>query len=257
MAEAVGGFAASSTGTSTERLQHLLTDAKWAALPHLREAEALNEMRVRELVKVTPIDGILILAASPHLRDDADLPKKGSHSPEVARQYCGALGWLRHICDKIGNCQVIVTAEYLADEPTETSPLHWPVSARLYLPKAWVVDRERRSRAHIPEDLPFRTKLELALELIDRARAWQVPFKTMVADAGYGSNPNLRLRRIFDLTGLEERQVSYVCGATRNAPSACACQMKCRLLRRHPRRSIGGWVGPGCPGPRRCPRQRR
>jgi SRSO17 transposase len=175
-------------GTSIERLQHLLTDAKW-------EAEALNEIRVRELAKVSPRDGILIL-------DDTSLPKKGSHSPGVARQYCGALG-------KIGNCQVIVTAEYSADEPSESRPLHWPVSARLYLPKAWVLDRERRSRAHIPEDLPFRTKLELALELVDRARAWQVPFKTVVADAGYGSNPNF-------LTGLEERQVSYVCGVERS-----------------------------------------
>jgi len=185
---------------------------------------------VRELAKVTPRDGILIL-------DDTSLPKKGSHSPGVARQYGGALGWFRHICDKIGNCQVIVTAEYLADEPAESRPLHWPVSARLYLPKAWAVDRERRSRAHIPEDLPFRTKLELALELIDRARAWQVPFKTVVADAGYGSNPNLRLRRTFGLTGLEERQVSYVCGATRNAALACACQTKYKLLRRPPFRS--------------------
>ena len=181
---------------------------------------------MRELAKVTPRDAILIL-------DDTGLPKKGKHSPgRRARQYCGALG-------KIGNCQVIVTAEYSADEPTESSPLHWPVSARLYLPKAWAVDRERRSRAHIPQDLPFRTKLELALELIDRARAWQVPFKTVVADAGYGSNPNLRLRRIFDLTGLEERQVSYVCGATRNAALVCACQTKCKLLRRPPFRSIG------------------
>jgi len=175
-------------GTSTERLQHLLTDAKW-------EAEALNETRVRELVKVTPRDGLLII-------DDTGLPKKGKHSPGVARQYCGALG-------KIGNCQVVVTAEYSADEPTESRPLHWPVSGRLYLPKAWAADCERRSRSHIPEDLPFRTKPELALELVDQARAWQVPFKTVVADAGYGSNPNF-------LAGLEERQVSYVCAVERS-----------------------------------------
>ena len=174
-----------------------------------------------ELVKVTHRDGLLILAALPHLRDDTGLPKKGKHSPgRTARQYCGALGWLRHICDKVGNCQVVVTAEYSADEPTESRPLHWPVSGRLYLPKAWSADRERRSRSHIPEALPFRTKPELALELVDQARAWQVPFKTVLADAGCGSNPNLRLRRIFDLAGLDERQVSYVCAIGGFATSA-------------------------------------
>ena len=119
----------------------------------------------------------------------------------MARQYCGALG-------KIANCQVVVTAGYSVDESTESRPLHWPVSARLYLPRAWAVDRKRRSPAHIPEHLPFRTKPELALELVDQARAWQVPFKAVVADAGYGSNPSF-------LAGLEKRQVSYVCGVER------------------------------------------
>jgi hypothetical protein len=42
------------------------------------------------------------------------------------RQYCGELG-------KVANCQVVVSAHYVADEPQSRAPLHWPVSARVYL----------------------------------------------------------------------------------------------------------------------------
>lgn len=180
-------IAAAVAGITSERLQHLLTDAAW-------EAQSLDERRVRGLVQGSPKDGVLIL-------DDTGLPKKGKESAGVARQYSGTLG-------KIGNCQVVVTAEYAEDEPSQSKPLHWPVTARLYLPKAWSDDRERCRRAHIPDEVPFQTKPKIALDLVDRARAWDVPFKVVVADAGYGDNPDF-------LTGLEERQLAYVCGVER------------------------------------------
>src|SRR5512133_2255592 len=59
---------------------------------------------------------------------------------------------------KVGNCQVVVSAEYAADEPTSSTPIHWPLSARLYLPEKWAADRQRQQRAQIPEEVGFRTK---------------------------------------------------------------------------------------------------
>jgi len=177
-------IAATVAGTSPERLQHLLTDALWDAL-------ALDEARVRWLSARSPAGGLLLL-------DETSLPKKGDQSPGVATQYCGTLG-------KIANCQVVVSAEYVVDLPSTSQPLHWPISAQLFLPDAWVQDPARRTRAHIWAQESAQTKPERALALLDQARAWGVPFAVVVADAGYGDTPAF-------LAGLEERGVPYVCG---------------------------------------------
>jgi SRSO17 transposase len=177
-------IAAAVAGTSTERLQHLLTDAEW-------DPQELNAARTRRLSEKSPEGGILVL-------DETSFPKKGDRSVGVARQYCGELG-------KIANCQVVVSAQYVADEPESQTPLHWPVSGRVYLPKEeWARDLERRKRAHVPEEIGFETKPQIALSLVDRAREWEVAFGFVVADSGYGDNPKF-------LEGLEKRKVSYVC----------------------------------------------
>src|SRR5215203_3294987 len=80
-------IAAAVAGTSTERLQHLLTDADWDSLE-------LDAVRVRSLSQKSPEGGILLL-------DDTSFPKQGKSSVGVARQYCRALG-------KRANCQVVV-----------------------------------------------------------------------------------------------------------------------------------------------------
>ncbi|WP_307813093.1 IS701 family transposase [Ktedonobacter sp. SOSP1-52] len=171
-------------GTTVERLQHLLTDAAWDPLE-------LDEARVKRLLALHPVaDGILVL-------DDTGLPKKGSASVGVFPQYSGTLG-------KIGNCQVVVSAEFLADDPASSTPFHWPVSAQLFLPQAWMQDAERRKQAQVPESISQQTKPEIALGLLDRARQWGVPIGMVVVDAGYGDNPNF-------LRGLDERQIPYIC----------------------------------------------
>ena len=177
-------IAAAVAGTSTERLQHLLTDATW-------EPQALDQQRVTALVAQSPPQGILVL-------DDTGLPKQGRGSVGVARQYSGTLG-------KVANCQIVVTAHYVADEPTSRAPVHWPLTARLYLPEAWATAGGRRAKVHVPTEVAFQTKPELALALIDQARAWAVPFAWVVADAGYGDNPTF-------LQGLEARQIAYMVG---------------------------------------------
>jgi SRSO17 transposase len=177
-------IAAAVAGTSTERLQHLLTDATW-------EPQALDRQRVAALVAQSPPRGILLL-------DDTGLPKQGRSSVGVARQYSGTLG-------KIANCQVVVSAHYVADEPTSSAPVHWPLTARLYLPEGWAAESDRCAKVHVPAAVAFQTKPALALTLVDQARAWGVPFAWVVADAGYGDNPTF-------LHGLDERHVAYVVG---------------------------------------------
>jgi SRSO17 transposase len=179
-------IAAAVAGTSTECLQYLLTDAAW-------DPQALDQQRVTALVAQSPPHGLLLL-------DDTGLPKQGRSSVGVARQYSGTLG-------KVANCQVVVSAHYVADEPTSSTPLHWPVIAQLYLPEAWATAPARRSKVHVPAEVAFQTKPELALALVDQARAWGVPFASVVADAGYGDNPTF-------LLGLDDRQVAYVVGVS-------------------------------------------
>jgi SRSO17 transposase len=177
-------IAGALAGTSTERLQHLLTDADWDSLK-------LDEVRVRSLSAKSPNGGVLVL-------DDTSFPKQSKASVGVARQYCGALG-------KRANCQVVVSAHYVADEPESSRPLHWPVCSRLYLPEGWADDRERRERSHVPEEVIFGSKPQIALALVDLSHEWEVPSEVVVADSGYGKYPSF-------LGGLEERKLSYVCG---------------------------------------------
>jgi len=179
-------IAAAVAGTSTERLQHLLTDATWDPQP-------LDQQRVLALVAQSPPQGLLVL-------DDTGLPKPGRGSVGVARQYSGTLG-------KVANCQVVVSAHYVADEPTSRAPIHWPMTAQLYLPEAWATALARRTTVQVPTEIAFQPKPELALALVDQARTWGVPFAWVVADAGYGANPTF-------LQGLDDRQIAYVVGVS-------------------------------------------
>src|SRR5215210_7689931 len=212
-------------GTSTERLQHLLTDAEW-------DPEELDAARVGALSERSPEGGILLL-------DDTSFPKQGKASVGVARQYCGELG-------KRANCQVVVSAHYVvADEPESSRPLHWPVCARLYLPKGWANDLERRERAHVPEEVDFRIKPQIALSLVDLFGEWEVPFDVVVADSGYGDNPSF-------LGGLEERKIAYVCGV--DSTFGARLPEEVRAASRAGAPPYGGGGSPPRSGPPPCTR---
>ncbi len=90
--------------------------------------------------------------------DPSGFPKKGTKSVGVARQWCGRLG-------KVENCQVGVYMAYVSRKD------HAVVNMRLYLPEEWAKDRGRRTGAGVPETIRFRTRHELALEMLDEHKA--------------------------------------------------------------------------------------
>ncbi len=156
------------TSAEHQSLLHFVGQSPW-------EAEALLA-RVREavlpaLTARAPLEAWLV--------DDTGIPKKGAHSVGVAHQYCGQRG-------KQENCQVAVTLS------VATSVASLPIAHRLYLPRHWADDAERRAAAGVPEDVVFRSKPELALEAIEGALAAGVAPGVVVADAGYGHNSGFR-----------------------------------------------------------------
>jgi SRSO17 transposase len=113
--------------------------------------------------------------------DDTGYQKKGSHSVGVARQYCGRLG-------KTDNCQIAVTLS-LANHH-----MSLPIAYRLYLPETWANDAKRRAKAHVPEEVKFATKPQIALSQIEAAMKAGVARGVVLADAGYGVDGAFRAR---------------------------------------------------------------
>ena len=123
---------------------------------------------------------------------DTGFPKQGEGSVGVERQYSGTLG-------KTGNCQVAVSLHHVGEQGNAV--LGW----RLYLPETWAKDQDRRQAAGVPEEVVFKKKWELALDLIDQVRDWGLPDRLVLADAGYGEATEFR-------EGLEERDLRYAVG---------------------------------------------
>jgi SRSO17 transposase len=164
-----------------QSLHHLVADAPWSDEAMLRQvrSDVLPAME-----KHGPVAAWIV--------DDTGLPKKGSHSVGVSRQYCGQLG-------KQENCQVAVSLSVA----TWTSSL--PIAWRLYLPEAWARKGKPRRQAGVPEELVFQTKPQIALEQMGRAVEEGVPPGVVVADAGYGIDSQFR-------AGVTERGLEYVVG---------------------------------------------
>lgn len=105
--------------------------------------------------------------------DETGFLKQGKASCGVARQYTGSAG-------KITNCQIGVFAAYVSRHG------HALIDRALYLPKAWTDDPERMAKAHVPPTVGFARKPALALSVIERAMAADVPFSWVAADSVYG-----------------------------------------------------------------------
>ena len=106
--------------------------------------------------------------------DETSFPKKGTKTAGVQRQHCGATG-------KTDNCVVTVHLGYVAKD------FHASIDGDLYLPEeTWAEDRSRCRAAGIPDDVVYRPKWQIAVDLVRRSREAGVIMKWLTADEGYG-----------------------------------------------------------------------
>jgi SRSO17 transposase len=110
--------------------------------------------------------------------DPSAFAKKGTESVGVQRQWCGRLG-------KIDNCQVGVFMAYVSAEEQAL------VDMRLYLPKSWARSKTRRAKVGVPAEVKFRTRHELALEMLDEHAA-ALPHAWVAGDDEMGKVPEFR-----------------------------------------------------------------
>lgn len=165
------------TGVPVRTLQEFLSQHNW---DHQRMVD-----RVQEIIRTehTSTQSIGIL-------DETSFVKKGDKTPGVQRQHCGAVG-------KQENCIVTVHLSYAAGD------FHCLLDGELFLPESWSNDRERCREAGIPDEVVYRPKSEIALELYDRARSNGLQFEWLTFDEWYGVKPQF-------LRALDQRKQRYV-----------------------------------------------
>lgn len=157
------------------KMQNFITESPWNPV----EAQDKLTEHMKKM-KVVDDNGLIIL-------DDTGQPKQGNESVGVARQYCPPLG-------KVANCQISVNALYTIPVKTKKgSPICWTTGFRLYLPETWINDEKKRKKTGIPPETKFKTKTEIALELINKCREHNLPHKAVGADCGYGRDSKFRI----------------------------------------------------------------
>lgn len=166
-------------------MQRLLNAAVW-------DVEGVrDDLRDYVIEGLGTPSGILVI-------DDTGFLKKGTQSAGVKRQYSGTAG-------RVENCQIGVFLSYASEQG------HTLIDRALYLPKEWAADHARRKKAHIPDEIVFHTKPELARQMLERTLNAKVPCQWVTADSAYGGDRRLRL-------WLEERKQWFVLGIPKNEP---------------------------------------
>jgi len=167
------------TGTPRRTLQEFLSWSEWE--------HSLVRDRVQFIVARDHDD--------PHsigILDDSGHPKSGDKTACVQRQWCGNTG-------KIDNCVVTVHLSYT----TYDTRFRTMLDSALYLPEKGWDDPVRRKEAGIPDELTYRPKWQIALELLDRALVNNVVFGWLTFDEWYSNSGDF-------LSGLEARHQRYV-----------------------------------------------
>jgi SRSO17 transposase len=158
---------AEAAGHATpRRMQALLAGHAWDW------AAALAALQRFILAHLGDAEAIVVLDETAEL-------KKGQATVGVARQHAGITG-------QVGNCQAVVFAAYV------TARGHALFDFRLYLPKQWYTDEQRRDRAHVPDDVEFAAKPALGTAMITGAAGRGVPFAWAAAGEVYGRSSKLR-----------------------------------------------------------------
>lgn len=144
--------------------QHFISEGRWSD-------QAILARHWTEVARdLGDANGVIIV-------DDTGFPKQGQDSVGVQWQWCGQLG-------KQANCQVGVFAAYASQKG------YTLLDRRLYVPRKWIEDdgyEARRTKCGLPPDLTFKTKPQLALEMVADLHAdSSLPFGWVVCDAFYG-----------------------------------------------------------------------
>jgi SRSO17 transposase len=151
-----------------QSLLHFVANARW------------SDEAVRRVAATHAVDAITEHGdVEAWIVDDTGMLKQGKHSVGVHRQYTGSAG-------KITNCQIAVTLS------VATAESHAPIDVELYIPRAWTDDAERRRAVGVPGALEFKTKPQLALEMMRRAVEAKIPQGILLADSAYGTSGAFR-----------------------------------------------------------------
>jgi SRSO17 transposase len=145
----------------------------------------LDELTRQVGAELGEADGVLVF-------DPSAFSKKGNDSVAVDRQWCGRLG-------KIDNCQVAVYMAYASRKE------HALIDMRLYFSKKWARDKKRRKKCGVPREVRFRTRHQLALEMLAQ-RGAMLPHAWIAGDDEMGRSSAFRR----DLRGLAERYLLNV-----------------------------------------------
>jgi SRSO17 transposase len=157
-------------GVSVRGLQAFLAQSAWACLPVLAQHERLVARSLGD-----SDDGVFLI-------DESGMPKQGHHSAAVAHQYCGALG-------KVCSCQVGVFVGYASHKG------YTLVGGQLFVPEDWFGEpmAEMRQEVGLPKALTFRTKPQIAVDLLQAiAKRGVLLGRWVAADALYGNAPAFR-----------------------------------------------------------------
>jgi len=171
---------ADAAGLPPRNLQQFLSLHKW---DELRMRDTLQRIVANEHTHPCSI-GIF---------DETGHSKKGDKTPGVQRQWCGRSG-------KIDNCVVTVHLNYTAGD------FHCLLDGELFVTEEWANDRERCRAAGIGDDMSYRPKWQIALELRSRAVANGVRFEWFGFDEGYGKIPEF----LFALDDSGQRYVGEI-----------------------------------------------
>ena len=147
-------------------MQRFISDAEWD------DEKILYKYRNLVNEDMGSNDGVLIF-------DESGFQKKGNNSVGVAKQYCGSIG-------KVDNCQVGVFAGYASSKGYSL------VDKRIFIPEKWFAGEyeNKREKCRVPESLVFKTKPQLAVEMLQGIVGENVlPFKCVLADSLYGTSP--------------------------------------------------------------------
>lgn len=195
--ESIEPMAARVAPDDVQQLHHFLSTSPWPTTP-------LEDELVRQADRlVGGPEAVLVV-------DDTALVKQGKHSVGVARQYGGQLG-------KRANCQSLVSLTLAKNEVPVC------VALRLFLPKAWVEDDDRRAAAGVPGAIEGRSKGQIALAGIDRLLAMGVTFGCVLGDAEYGKaaifRHGLSARGLLWALGIAPNQKVYPAEVTLSWPA--------------------------------------